>query len=118
MSKNPVFLHVRLHVLARDGYTCQYCGCRLFRISDQTVDHILPRSLGGSNWGENLRAACACCNGLKRDSSAEFLRQHIAFHRTPFARFITLEQYHQLRGAGAALPELELRPFHFETKGA
>ena len=48
----------RRAVFARDSWTCQYCGSR----SNLTVDHVIPRSKGGSDSLENLRAACQRCN--------------------------------------------------------
>ena len=54
---------VRKRILQRDNHTCQIAlpGCT---ITANTVDHITPVALGGS-WYEpdNLRAACAHCNG-------------------------------------------------------
>ena len=42
----------RRAVFARDGWTCQYCGAR----SNLTVDHVIPRSKGGtSELGEHRR---------------------------------------------------------------
>jgi 5-methylcytosine-specific restriction endonuclease McrA len=53
----------RRAVFARDSWTCQYCGSR----SNLTVDHVIPRSKGGtSNW-ENIVASCAPCNRRKGD---------------------------------------------------
>ena len=54
---------MRIAVLARDGYTCGYCG------SDaNSVDHIIPRAKGGDMWSlDNLISACIRCNSLKRD---------------------------------------------------
>ena len=47
-------------IRVRDNYTCQYCGSR-----GATVDHILPKALGGtSTWG-NLCVACRDCNQAK-----------------------------------------------------
>ena len=47
------------NVLRRDGHTCQYCG---YKGSDLTIDHVVPRSLGGgTDWG-NVVAACRRCN--------------------------------------------------------
>ncbi len=54
----------RRTVLARDMYTCQYCGTQPGR-ADLTVDHILPRSRGGLNNWENVVAACGPCNRRK-----------------------------------------------------
>jgi 5-methylcytosine-specific restriction endonuclease McrA len=51
-------------VFARDGHRCQYCGRRL--PSDQlSVDHIVPRSLGGLTSWENVVCACRVCNVRK-----------------------------------------------------
>ena len=51
----------RRAVFARDDWTCQYCGAR----SNLTVDHIVPRSKGGSSSWENIVASCAPCNRRK-----------------------------------------------------
>jgi 5-methylcytosine-specific restriction endonuclease McrA len=54
----------RRAVFARDSWTCQYCGSR----SNLTVDHVIPRSKGGSSNWENIVASCAPCNRRKGDS--------------------------------------------------
>ena len=46
----------RRAVLARDSWTCQYCGSTK---SGLTVDHVIPRSRGGKSVWENIVAACA-----------------------------------------------------------
>ena len=51
----------RRAVFARDDWTCQYCGSR----SNLTVDHVIPRSKGGSSNWENIVASCAPCNRRK-----------------------------------------------------
>lgn len=60
----------RRTVLARDHYTCQYCGKQPPR-RDLTVDHILPRSRGGRTVWENVVTACQRCNGLKGGRTPE-----------------------------------------------
>ena len=52
----------RRAVFARDAYRCQYCGDRA-----DSIDHVMPRSRGGSHVWENLAAACRPCNSRKRD---------------------------------------------------
>ncbi|HKJ35853.1 MAG TPA: HNH endonuclease [Solirubrobacterales bacterium] len=52
----------RKAVLARDSWTCQYCGTRR---SGLTVDHVIPRSRGGKSVWENIVAACGPCNRRK-----------------------------------------------------
>jgi len=53
----------RRAVFARDRHRCQYCG------SDRhlTVDHVVPRSKGGSDSWDNLVTSCAPCNRKKGD---------------------------------------------------
>src|SRR3712207_2894426 len=53
----------RRAVFARDGWMCQYCGAR----SNLTVDHVIPRSKGGSSEWDNIVASCAPCNRRKGD---------------------------------------------------
>jgi 5-methylcytosine-specific restriction endonuclease McrA len=53
----------RRAVFARDGWTCQYCGSR----ANLTVDHVIPRSKGGSSDWDNIVASCAPCNRRKAD---------------------------------------------------
>jgi 5-methylcytosine-specific restriction endonuclease McrA len=53
----------RRAVFARDSWTCQYCGSR----SNLTVDHVIPRSKGGSAEWDNIVACCAPCNRRKGD---------------------------------------------------
>ena len=51
----------RRAILARDGYSCQYCGIT----GHLTLDHVIPRSRGGSTSWENVVASCAHCNVRK-----------------------------------------------------
>lgn len=57
--------HVKLtrrEVFRRDNYTCQYCGRR---DGGLTVDHVMPRHLGGPHIWTNVVAACPACNHHK-----------------------------------------------------
>lgn len=56
----------RRSVLARDNYTCQYCGCTG---NDMTVDHIIPKHMGGPTSWDNLVCCCKRCNGKKGGKS-------------------------------------------------
>ena len=54
-------------VFKRDHYTCVYCGFdgRLFDNWMQlSVDHVLPKKLGGANSLENLVTSCKACNSI------------------------------------------------------
>ncbi|MEZ4235484.1 MAG: HNH endonuclease [Myxococcota bacterium] len=76
----------RQNVLARDGYTCQYCGARPVResgrpdLTELTLDHVVPRarsvrgrvvlqdgeSVPVTCWS-NVATACVQCNADKAD---------------------------------------------------
>jgi len=58
------------YVYVRDNYKCQYCG-KECRNSDLTVDHVIPKSKGGSNSWTNLVTSCVACNNRKADMSCE-----------------------------------------------
>jgi 5-methylcytosine-specific restriction endonuclease McrA len=52
----------RREVFRRDNYTCQYCGRRFTNL---TIDHVIPKRLGGEHTWTNVVAACAACNHRK-----------------------------------------------------
>ena len=52
------------NVWLRDAGCCQYCKKEI-RLSEATVDHVLPKSKGGQNNWENVALACAKCNQKK-----------------------------------------------------
>ncbi len=49
------------------GCCCWWCGRDLFR-EQLTLDHLKPKSQGGSNSLENLRLACFPCNHSRGNS--------------------------------------------------
>ncbi len=63
----------RKAVLARDGWTCQYCGSSKPSL---TVDHVIPRSRGGESVWENIVASCAPCNRRKGNRLPREVRMH------------------------------------------
>lgn len=56
----------RRNILKRDNFKCQYCGTK---IGPMTVDHVIPKTLGGKDTWENLVCACVKCNTRKGDIS-------------------------------------------------
>jgi 5-methylcytosine-specific restriction endonuclease McrA len=60
----------RRTVLARDHYTCQYCGAQPGK-SKLTIDHIVPRCQGGETTWENVVTACGLCNRRKGNRTPE-----------------------------------------------
>jgi 5-methylcytosine-specific restriction endonuclease McrA len=51
----------RRNIYARDSNKCQYCG-KTFSTSELSIDHIIPRALGGTSTWENVVCACTKCN--------------------------------------------------------
>jgi len=52
----------------RDNWQCQYCGVKLDWHSI-TIDHVTPRSRGGTTCWKNCVAACKKCNSKKGSRS-------------------------------------------------
>ncbi len=80
------------YLLKRDGPVCHYCGTRLATKADErgellenqiTLDHIVPRSRGGSNHLENFVLSCPGCNQWK---GREQYEKHCARCRARFAK--------------------------------
>ncbi|GFM89357.1 hypothetical protein PSCICO_47560 [Pseudomonas cichorii] len=53
---------IRERILIRDQYTCQKCG----KITEQLeVDHIIGKTLGGTDDDLNLQSLCVPCHQVK-----------------------------------------------------
>ena len=67
------------HLWDEQNGTCPLCFHHVPRVSDEVhVDHIHPRSKGGSDTLFNLQAVHAECNQLKHDFSDDEARERIA----------------------------------------
>lgn len=53
------------------GYVCQYCLSKT-PLSDLTIDHVKPKSKGGTDDHENRVLACRSCNTKKSSHSPWF----------------------------------------------
>jgi len=99
--------NIKMYVRARDRYTCQYCGQRFPH--NLEVDHIIPRSRGGTTVPSNLVVSCRDCNQKKGNKTAtEFgypkLQQKVRGKRLKHAA-------HTMQGKTAALSGLsEIAP--------
>lgn len=61
---------VREYLLEKFGHKCAYCGAESVPME---VEHIIPRSRGGSDRVSNLAIACKACNQIKGNlTAAEF----------------------------------------------
>lgn len=72
----------RRAVFARDRHSCQYCGT-----AAENIDHVVPRSRGGTHSWENVVASCRRCNlhkgnrtpreaGMRLQASPQAPRRH------------------------------------------
>lgn len=73
MTKGPKsYRGIKRAVHARDGWRCRYCGrMTSWRLRDRsfsrTVDHVIPRIMGGRSNIINLVTCCKECNETKGD---------------------------------------------------
>jgi hypothetical protein len=66
---------MRLRVLHRDHYKCNYCGRSPAKDPSVVlhIDHKLPWSRGGTNEFKNLQVLCSACNFAKHNKMMEEL---------------------------------------------
>ena len=74
---------LRAFVYHRDGGKCQYCGKGPGKDNPLTLDHIVPKSAGGTDRTDNIVAACRRCNYAKGDLPVE---QFLSRRPAPLAR--------------------------------
>lgn len=75
-GSNWIRKDLRYAIYHRDNFTCVYCGERFSSLPAKfrTLDHVIPRELGGNNRPTNLVTCCYSCNSRKQDRSIfEFL---------------------------------------------
>lgn len=56
----------RRAIFARDDWSCQYCGA-----TAENLDHVVPKSRGGTHTWDNVVAACRRCNSKKENRLIE-----------------------------------------------
>lgn len=89
----------RRNIFARDANRCQYCG-KKFPTSELSLDHIIPKRMGGkANWA-NLVCACTDCNAKKggrtpKQAGITLVRQPTKPKRNPTVHLhLSSERYH------------------------
>lgn len=70
----------RREIFLRDNFTCQYCGVKSKAL---TLDHVVPRHVGGPHDWENLVSACEKCNHHKAGRTPQ--QAHMRLLRSPAA---------------------------------
>ena len=66
----------RQNVIQRDMGLCRYCGEETYPAGSglgprQTIDHVIPKSKGGTNGAHNTVCACWGCNHRKKARTPE-----------------------------------------------
>ncbi len=91
------------NIFKRDNCTCQYCGAKGVPL---TIDHVIPKALGGKDIWTNLVTACHSCNNRKGNRTPE--EAGMALNRKPKKphRLHTLQKF-------AESPIDEWRPYLF-----
>jgi len=81
----------RMNIFLRDKNTCQYCGLTLPR-KELNIDHVNPRSRGGTSTWENVVCSCVECNRKKggrtpREANMKLVRKPRRPRWTPHMTF-------------------------------
>ena len=88
----------RRNIYARDRNHCQYCGKR-FPLPELSLDHVIPRSLGGKATWDNVVCCCVACNVRKggrtpRQASMKLITIPVKPKRSPVIQVqLTGEKY-------------------------
>lgn len=115
----------RRNVYRRDGFRCQYCGIKPGP-DHLTIDHVVPRSRGGTTTWDNCVTACFRCNATKANRSTRETGMHLrttphepdwpggldpaALDQRPvWRRFFSHAQRADVRGEPRATLDVELR---------
>lgn len=93
----------RRNVIKRDGHRCQYCGSTK---RPMTVDHVVPKKLGGSDSWENLVCACISCNNKKGNRTPEQAKMKL-LRRPQRPNHLTFIRYF------IGVPDQRWRPYLF-----
>ncbi|HOK66154.1 MAG TPA: HNH endonuclease [Anaerohalosphaeraceae bacterium] len=89
----------RRNLFARDGNRCQYCG-KKFPTSELSLDHVIPRRLGGQSTWENVVCACLQCNIKKggrtpQQANMKLIQKPVKPKRNPVIHIhLSHERYH------------------------
>jgi len=89
----------RRNIFARDKNRCQYCGKR-YPTSELSLDHIIPRSMGGKPVWENMVCSCTKCNVKKggrtpKHASMTLIQKPVKPKRNPLVHIhLGHQRYH------------------------
>ena len=76
-ERDTSYLKYMKFLLELHVYSCFYCGSKVGRQNQPTIDHMIPLSRGGDNQLENLTIACRSCNARKGTKSVEQFKREL-----------------------------------------
>lgn len=77
----------RAKIYKRDSHECVYCGSK----KNLTLDHVIPKSRGGTNTWENLVTSCFKCNLKKGNRTPEEAKMKMSHE--PFVPSLINDNY-------------------------
>jgi len=89
----------RRNIYARDKNSCQYCG-KKYPTSELSLDHVIPKSLGGTSIWTNIVCACTKCNAHKggrtpKQAHMRLIKKPVKPKRNPLVHLhLGHERYH------------------------
>lgn len=82
---------IREHRKRIFGHRCAYCGQKPKHL---TIDHVIPKSHGGSDEPRNLVPACLSCNGKKKNLDLwDWYKYQSFFCEKRWQRVLSLTDY-------------------------
>lgn len=81
-------IYARGGIFKRDQYSCQYCGDK-GKESELTIDHVIPKVMGGPKTWANIVTCCNSCNQKKAGRTPKQARMKLL--RKPGAPVMTMQ---------------------------
>jgi 5-methylcytosine-specific restriction endonuclease McrA len=75
MSNGVVSYNKRVFIWERDKGCCWICGLAV-TLEEMTLDHFVPKSKGGKNTVDNLRASHGECNNKRGNGDLRPMKRH------------------------------------------
>ena len=82
MSKNGFSPTIKSKIFFKTNGYCAYCGGGLDPFIHWEVEHVVPRSRGGTDEISNLVPSCRWCNRRKRSKSLDEFREYLTQQAT------------------------------------
>ena len=80
---------LRNRLAEAQNWKCCWCGCETDPVHDKrnsaTIEHVIPRSQGGTDDPDNLAMSCSRCNNKRATTSVDAFLEHaiIAYSTQP-----------------------------------